>query len=247
MGKRRNKTNTTNTLRALRNIGVVAGEQMKNMRDMYKGQVGKLNNVNPYNMPPNFNYKEEKRKLDDGYRNSLRMYIDSIGTLIKPMDLKIEGKDSKEIINYCNYLMLMIQHLNPQDKAEFLRAEFEESTDINMDFAVRKVAQVTDKSIEGGEKTLGVKLELAQLIDDTITDDEIAAEAWNNANEQLEQFKNHAEDFIDQEMADLASNIDSISIIENMIVGTINNTVYNVAKSEGIQPDILADEQPIEE
>lgn len=247
MGKRRrNKTNTTNTLRALRNIGVVAQGQMKNMRDMYKGQVGKLNNVNPYIMPPSFNYKEEKQKLDQGYRNSLRMYIDSIGALIKPMDIKIEGKDNKEIINYCNYLMAMTQHLNPQDKAEFLRAEFEESTDINMDFAVRKVAQVTDRSLEGGEETLGVKLELTQLIDDTITDDEIAAEAWNNANEHLEQFKNHAEDFIDQELSDMAGNIDAMSIIENMIVGTINNTVYNVAKSEGIQPDILADETPVE-
>lgn len=246
MGKRRSKTNTTNTLRALRNIGVVAGEQMKSMRDQYKGQIGKLNNVNPYNMPPNFNYKEERQKLDQGYRNSLRMYIDSMGALIKPMEMKIEGKDNKEIINYCNYLMLMTQGLNPQDKAEFLRAEFEESEDINMDFAVRKVAQVTDKSIEGGEENLGVKLELAQLIDDTITDDEIAVEAWNNANAQLEQFKNHAEDFIDQEMSDLAGNMDSMSIIENMIVGTINNTVYNVAKSEGIQPD-LADEQSVEE
>ena len=47
-------------------------------------------------------------------------------------------------------------------------------------------------------------------------------------------------------MSDLAGNIDSMSIIENMIVGTINNTVYNVAKSEGIQPDILADETPVE-
>ena len=247
MGKRRSKTNTTNTLRALRNIGVVASEQMKSMRDQYKGQLGKLNNINPYNLPPSFNYREERQKLDDGYRNSLRMYIDSMGALIKPMEMKIEGKDNKEIINYCNYLMLMTQGLNPQYKVEFLRAEFEESTDINMDFAVRKVAQVTDKAIEGGEKTLGAKLELEQLINDTITDDEIAAEAWNNANAQLAQFKNHSEDFIDQEMADLAGNIDSMSIIENMIVGTINNTVYNVAKSEGIQPDILADEQPVEE
>ena len=246
MGKRRNKTNTINTLKALKNISTVAQGQMQTLQNNYKGQLGTLKNANPLNYGPNFNFKDAKRNLDQNYRLALFNYIESMGTIIKPMELKLEGKDNKEIIQYASYLMMMTQHLSPQDKADFLRQELEESDNINLDLAIRKCASVIDQTLHG-EDTLSASLELNNIIADSISDQEKSAEIWNSMSEQLQAFKDHSGDFIEQELANMTNDPDHISIIENFIVGTINNTVYNVAKSEGIQPDILADEQPVEE
>lgn len=204
-------------------IGIIKGK--------YNQSLEKLNSFDVENLGPDFNWRNQVNGMRTNMKSEIQTSL--IGILHRYLDVPERAKTNpKERSQYMMYLREMTKGL-PEDVAlSFIEQEIQEAEDPTVREGIYRYISLLGQD---PNVSLSALNRLEEIKRKNMTDEEIEVRMAETMQEVFVELIQSIDGFIDEDVAGFGTRIGAQDMTENLVVGTIENTLGNLSETYGIE------------